>query len=176
MTLNKDSLNAHISTYNNLFINEIIEIIKDDRYWLDKLRLKEADIKLYESISEMIKTKLNNPENKESIDLVLKYAIGDYLLEDDKLPLIKHEVSVDSHWHRSALFVFKCSELYFCYYYGTKIKTLITEDPLAFCCKTIKSIIECYEMENENLNNEWFQDSESTNNLQLNFNYSTHYS
>ena len=25
MTLNKDSLNAHISTYNNLFINEILE-------------------------------------------------------------------------------------------------------------------------------------------------------
>jgi hypothetical protein len=171
MALNKDHLKVHVTRYNELFTNKIIEIIKDDVYWLGKLGVKKADIKIDESISEIIKTKLSNPANKESIDLILKYVIGDYLMEDDELPLIKHVVSADSHWQLSSLFVFKCSELYFCYSNGVKTETLITEEPEAFCWETAGSIIDYYEMEKENLKDEWFKESDSYNELQQNFNF-----
>ena len=60
--------------------------------------------------------------------------------------------------------------MYFCYFYDGNLETLITEDPEDFCCGVAKNIVEYYELEKENLSDEWFKDSYSYNDLQFNFN------
>ena len=154
MTINKDQLKAHISTSNDLFTNEIIEIIKDDVYWLGKLGIKEADIKIDQSISEIIKTKLSDPENKESIDLILKYVIGNHLLDDYEIPIARIEYSDLAFISVNAFYIFKCANLYFCYYFmghgqhstvpDLESKTLITKDPLNFSQNVITEIYKEY--------------------------------
>ena len=59
MTINKDEFIAYITKSNDLFTNKIIEIIKDDAYWLGELGIQEADIKIDKSISDFIFSLLN---------------------------------------------------------------------------------------------------------------------
>ncbi len=166
-----NNLLRHIEDTNKAFINEIINAIKDDKDWLINLGITECELNKNILIPDFISKHLSNPENFKTIDLLLKYVITDFLDENDNIPLIKHVLSADGYGRKSALFVFKCSDLYFCYFIGDEMETLITENPEAFCRKAAKSIIEFYEIEKESLEDEFFNDSDTTNELTLNFNF-----
>ena len=155
MTINKGEFIAYITKSNDLFTNKIIEIIKDDAYWLGELGIQEADIKIDKSISEIIKTKLSDPENKEAIDMVLKHVIGNHLLDyddenddsnDDEIPIVKIEYRDLAFKSVNAFYVFKCKHLYFCYYFlglnykDLELKTLITKNALNFCQNVMTEI------------------------------------
>ena len=51
------------------------------------------------------------------------------------------------------------------------METLITEKPENFCWEAAKSIIDYYEFEKESLEDDWFNDSDTYNELILNFNF-----
>ena len=161
----------YIEDINQVFIKKIIDNVRVDKEWLVNLGISESELDKKNLIPSLISKQISNPANKVSIDLLLKYVISEYLYDDDELPLIKHYVSADSFTRRNALYVFKCSELYFCYAYQEKLESLITEEPEAFCWDVAVSIIEYYEMEKENLSDEFFKDSDTTNDLRLNFNF-----
>jgi hypothetical protein len=165
------NLLRHIKDTNKAFINEIINAIKDDNDWLVNLGISDAELNKNELITDLISKYLYNTENLKTIDLLLRYVITDFLDDDDHIPLIKHVVSADSHGRKSALFVFKCSDLYFCYFTGNEIETLITKHPEDFCWKAAKSIIDFYEIEKKGLKDEWFNNSDAYNELILNFNF-----
>ena len=161
----------HIKEINNTFLDKIINVIKDDNEWLIKLCISESELHKRKLITDLISKYLSNPENLKTIDMLLRYVISDFLDDDDHLPLIKHVVSADGYGRKSALFVFKCSELYFCYFTGDEIKTLITSEPEAFCWEAAKSILAIYETEKESLKDDWFNDSNTYNELTLNYNF-----
>jgi len=165
------NLLQHIEDTNKSFISQIINAIKDDNDWLINLGISESDLSKNILIQDSISKFISNPENLKKIDLLLKYVITDFLDDDDHIPLIKHVVSAESYGKKSALFVFKCSDLYFCYFTGEEMETLITENPEAFCWEAAKSIIEFYEIEKESLEDDWFNDSHPYNELTLNFNF-----
>tara|TARA_B110000046_G_C12817756_1_gene324033 strand:+ start:172 stop:684 length:513 start_codon:yes stop_codon:yes gene_type:complete len=165
-----DLLN-YIKETNKEFTNKIINFIKDDKDWLIAIGISESQLTNKKLIPDLIGKKISNPANKTSIDLLLKYVITEYLYDDDEIPLIKHVVGADSYGRTSTLFVFKCSELYFCYSYEENLKTLITEDPEAFCWESASSIKEYYKIEKENLRDDFFKDTDSYNDLQLNFDF-----
>jgi hypothetical protein len=121
-------------------------------------------------ISDFIRMYISNPVNINEIDQILNYIITEHLSDYDEIPLIKHSISADDYGRVSALFVFKCSDLFFCYNTGENSKKLITNEPEPFCLRIAKSIIDYYKMEEENLvDNDWFSDS--FNDLWLNFNF-----
>jgi hypothetical protein len=165
------NLLRYIEGTNESFRKKIIDFIKDDSEWLINLGLSENELKNNELISEYLEIYLSNQENLITIDLLLKYIIANFLCDDDEIPLIKHVVSADSYGSKSALFVFKCSDLYFCYFTGESKENKITEDPEAFCWYVAKTIIDFYEVEKESLEDDWFDDSEVYNELKLNFNF-----
>lgn len=165
------NLLRHIEVTNKEFINKIINAIENDNDWLNNLGLSESELNKNILIPDFISKYLSNPENLKTIDLLLKYVITDFLQDDDHIPLIRHDVDADVYGRKSALFVFKCADLYFCYFTGDEMESLITENPEAFCRKAAKSIIEFYEIEKESLEDEWFNDSDTTNELTLNFNF-----
>jgi hypothetical protein len=161
----------HIEETNKAFLNEIINAIKDDNDWLINLGISESELNNNIFITDFISKYLSTPENIKTIDLLLKYVITDFLYDDDNITLIKHVVSANSYLRKSALFVFKCSDLYFCYFTGEEMKNLITENPEAFCWEAAKSIIDFYEIEKESLEDDWFNDSDAYNVLTPNFNF-----
>jgi hypothetical protein len=165
------NLLRHIEDTNKAFINEIINAIKDDNDWLINLGISESELNKNILIPDFISKYLSNPENLKTIDLLLKYVITDFLDDDDHIPLIKHVVSANSYGRKSALFVFKCYDLYFCYFTGEKMETLITENPEAFCWVAAKSIIDFHEIEKESLEDDWFSDSDAYTELTLNFDF-----
>ena len=165
------NLLRYIEDSNKAFINEIIDAIKNDKEWLINLGISENELKNNELIPDFIDNYLSNRENLITIDLLLKYIIDDFLYDNDSIPLIKHVVSADSYGSESALFVFKCSDLYFCYFTGESKESKITEDPEAFCWNVANTIIDFYEVEKESLEDDWFDDSEVYNELKLNFNF-----
>lgn len=182
MELNKSQLNSHVTQYNGLFISEIVNVIKDNVYWLGKLGITEADIKIDESISEIVKLKLNDPENKEIIDLILQYVISDHLLNwDEQIPLAQFTYSDFINTYEFAFYIFKCKTLYFCYYFetDTKTETLITKTPLSFCQDIIRKMYKEYRSLQYNLermdatdDEDWEEMTESGQiRLEANWNY-----
>jgi hypothetical protein len=165
------NLLKHIEDTNKSFINQIINAIKDDNDWLINLGISERELSKDVLIQDFIIKYVSNPENFKTIDLLLKYVITDFLEYDDHIPLIKHVVSADSYGSMSALYVFKCGDLYFCYFIGDEMETLITKNPDAFCREAAKSIIDYYEIEKESLKDEWFNNSDAFNKLIINFNF-----
>lgn len=163
-----DLLN-YIENTNKEFSNKIINVIKDDGNWLKNIGLVENGLDERKT-SDFIRMYISNPANINKIDQLLIYIITEYLSDDDETPLIKHSISADDYGRDSALFVFKCSDLFFCYYIGENFEKLITKEPEPFCLRIAKSIIDYYKMEEENLaDNDWFSDS--FNDLRLNFNF-----
>jgi hypothetical protein len=159
----------YIENTNKEFSNKIINAIKDDENWLKNIGLLENGLDERKT-SDFIRMYISNPANIDKIDQLLKYIITEYLSDDDETPLIKHSISADDYGRDSALFVFKCSDLFFCYYIGENSEKLITKEPESFCLRIAKSIIDYYKMEEENLaDNDWFSDS--FNDLRLNFNF-----
>jgi hypothetical protein len=51
------------------------------------------------------------------------------------------------------------------------METLITEDPEEFCFQAAYSIIDSYELERGNLDDEWFKESDTSNELLQNFEF-----
>ena len=164
------NLLKYIEQNNDTFFKEVIKIIKNDKYWLSKLGIIESNDNENLKIAA-IKKEISNPENKLVIDELLKYVIADYLIEYDSIPLIKHSVSAGGYGRKSALFVFKCDNLYFCYYFGDKLVSLITEHPEEFCFNAAKSIRDYYKLEESNLDDEWFEETDCYNDLQCNFQF-----
>ena len=160
----------YIEQNNDTFVKEVIKIIKNDKDWLAKLGISESSGNENLKIPA-IKKEISNPENKLVIDELLKYVIADYLIECDSIPLIKHEVSAGGYGRKSGLFVFKCDNLYFCYYLGEKLVSLITEQPEEFCFDAAKSIKNHYKLEESNLDDEWFEGTDFDNDLQCNFQF-----
>ena len=167
------NLLKYIEDTNKVFTNKIIEIIRDDENWLHDLGISEYELKNSISIPNLIRNKISVQTNSKTIDLLLKYVISEYLIneDDDEIALIKHMVSIDSYGKNSALYVFKCSKIYLCYFYNDTEETLITEDPEAFCWNVAETIKEDFDLEENNLSEEWFKDSETFNDLQLNYNF-----
>lgn len=163
---------THIAVTTKLITSEIIKLIENDEYWLGILGIQVAKSTSGISVSDLVKIKLKNPENIDSIDNLLKYVIGDYLIDNDDFHLIKHESSVDSHWQRNALFVFKCENEYLCYHYGNALEVVITDNPVEFCRKAAEEIESNYKLEEENLKDDYFKDSDHYNDLNWNFNFS----
>jgi hypothetical protein len=161
----------HLEIQNKEFVNKIIAIVKDDKKWLTKIGISKSEAENKKSVPNLIEQQISIPANRKSIDLLLRFLISEYLIDDDKIPLIKHVVSAESYTRKSALFVFKCAQLYFCYFYYDSIESQITEDPEAFCWETAATILENYEIETENLSDEWFADSDTYNELNFNFNF-----
>lgn len=159
----------YIENTNKEFSNKIINVIKDDENCFKNIGLQVNGLDEKET-SNFIRMYISNPANIDEIDQLLNYIITEHLNDDDKIPLIKHSISADDYGSESALFVFKCSDLYFCYYTGENPEKLITKEPESFCWRVAKSIIDYYKMEVENLeDNDWFSDS--FNDLRLNFNF-----
>ena len=165
------NLLQHIEIINKTFIDEIVNAIIDDFVRLVDLGISKSDINNKEFIKDYVIKFLSNSENKEKIDLLLKYIITDFLMDNDRIPLIRHRVSADSYDSTSALFVFKSSDLYFCYLAKDVIENEITEDPELFCRNSAKSIIDFYLLEKEGLDDDYWEDSDTINSLELNFNF-----
>ena len=165
------NLLQHIEISNKKFINEIINSIIDECDWLVDIGISKSELNNKDLIKDYIIKYLSNSENKEKIDLLLRYVISDFLMDNDKIPLIRHHVSADSYGSTSALFVLKCSDLYFCYLAKDVIESNITEDPESFCRDSAKSIIDFYLLEKEGLDDEYWEDSDTSNSLELNFNF-----
>ena len=164
------NLLRYIEESNERFLNKIISIVLDDRKWLEKLGIAAKEVN-GEKIKIAIRKQLSNPDNSNMIDSLLKYVIEEYKSEMDQIALIAHYISADSYGQHSALFVFKCANLYFCYSTGVDSKIIITKDPEDFCRNTAKTIIDYFELEKENLSDEWFEDSDVTNELTVNFDF-----
>lgn len=159
----------YIEDSNNFFLDKIINVIKDDENCFKNIGLQVNGLDEKET-SNFIRMYISNPANIDKIDQLLNYIITEHLYDDDKIPLIKHSISADDYGRQSALFVFKCSDLYFCYYSGEDSEKLITKEPESFCWRVAKSIIDDYKIDVENLeDNDWFSDS--FNDLRLNFNF-----
>ena len=163
----------YISEVNERFKSKIIDALLEDPEYLLEHGITENEIKEKNNIPELIKSKIFSSTNKLSIDAVLKYVISEHLYDDDELPLISHYCSADSYTSSSALYVFKFMELYFCYARvdGDFDASIITEEPDSFCYDIALGIIDHYEMEKENLNDEWFKDSNPTNEISMNFKF-----
>ena len=162
----------YIENNNEVFIDIIIDILKDDKDLLIEIGVSESETKQKKIIPSLIREIITNPENKESIDELIKLLITDYDLGDyEKVPLIIHEVSADAYSAKRSLYVYKCSELYFCYFIDEQMETLITEDPEEFCFQAAYSIIDSYELEIGNLDDEWFKESDTSNELLQNFEF-----
>jgi hypothetical protein len=160
----------HIEKSNEPFIEKIISIIIDDEEWIEALGITEDDLKKTE-ITAAIRNQLLNTEKAQAIESLLAYIISDHILDDTKIPLITHHVSAEVYTQTSALFVFKCSNLYFCHSIGFETTSIITKDPEDFCRTAAKTIIDYFELEKENLSDEWFEDSDVTNELTVNFDF-----
>lgn len=165
------NLLKHIEILNKIFIDEIINAIIDDFDWLVDIGISKSEINNKELIKDYITIYLSNSENKEKIDLLLRYVISDFLMDNNRIPLIRHHVSADSYDSTSALFVLKCSDLYFCYLAKDVIESNITEDPELFCRNSAKSIIDFYLLQKDGLDDEYWEDSDTINSLELNFNF-----
>ncbi len=164
------NLLKHIEKSNEAFIEKIISIIVDDEEWIDALGITEDDLKKRE-ITTAIRNQLLNTEKTQAIESLLAYIISDHICDDAEIPLITHHVSAEIYTQTSALFVFKCSNLYFCHSIGVETTSIITKDPEDFCRNTAKTIIDYFELEKENLSDEWFEDSDVTNELTVNFDF-----
>ena len=165
------NLLEYIEVLNKTFCNEIINAIIDDYDWLVDIGISKSELNNEKLKKEYIIKYLSSQENKEKIDLLLRYVIADFLMDDDRIPLIKHCVSADSYGSTSALFVFKCSDLYFCYLANDKIESNITKDPEVFCYDSAKSIINLYLIEKKNLDDEYWENSDVINSLEFNYNF-----
>jgi hypothetical protein len=163
------NLLRYIEESNERFMDKIVVLIKDDQEWLETLGI--AGNEKGTKIKAAIRKQLSNPDNSNLIDSLLKYVIHEYQSELDQIALITHYVSADSYGQHSALFVFKCSNLYFCHSTGVDSKSMITKDPEDFCRNAAKTIIDYFELEKENLRDEWFENSDVTNELTVNFDF-----
>jgi len=170
MDSKKNEFLTYIASTSDIIKDEVIKLIRDDNHWLDKLDITKEKLKNSISVADMIRIKLENPQNREIIDSILKYVINDYFIDDDELHLVKHEVSADSYGKKSAIYIFKCANEYFCYNIHDEIDLIITTDPIEFCQGLVESFEENYQMEVENLKDEYFKNSETTNSLHWNFN------
>lgn len=168
---NSKELIEHIEASTKTITAKIINLIKEDDDRLEKLDIHKGEIPVGSSVSKMIQQKLSSLENKEAIDALLKYVIGDYLIDDDSLPLFHHYVSADSYSKQSALFVFQCSDQFFCYFYGDELTSTITNNPIDFCLQAALEVMQNFEFEEANLEDDWFEDSEPSNELSWNFNF-----
>lgn len=163
----------YISEVNERFKNKIIHALLEDHGYLLDHGITENELQEKNNIPDLIKSKIFSSTNKLSIDAVLKYVISEHLYDDDELPLISHYCSADSYTSSSALYVFKFMELYFCYARvdGDFDASIITEEPDSFCYDIASSFMDNYEMEKENLNDEWFKDSNPCNEITMNFKF-----
>lgn len=107
----------YIGDSNNFFLDKIINVIKDDENCLKNIGLQVNGLDEKET-SNFIRMYISNPANIDKIDQLLNYIITEHLYDDDDTPLLKHSISADDYGRESALFVFKCSDLFFCYYTG----------------------------------------------------------
>jgi hypothetical protein len=160
----------YIEESNERFIDKIISIVLDDREWLEKIGIATEEVN-DEKNKIAIRKQLSNPDNSIMIDSLLNYVINEYQCEMDQIALIAHYTSSESYAQHSALFAFKCSNLYFCHSIGVETTSIITQDPEDFCRTAAKTIIDYFELEKENLSDEWFKDSDVTNELTVNFDF-----
>jgi hypothetical protein len=150
------------------FIKEkIVEIIEDDDHWLMELGIINSEKKECLNIKDLILSKLEDKENCERTDKILQYVLDDYILgEDEEHSIFYGHCDVDSYTRNSALYVFKFNSSFFCYYLPER--SLITSDPIPFCKQAILDENNQLEIEKENMNDEYWKNSEFT--LDLNFN------
>ena len=161
----------YIEDKNEAYIDKIIDSIKDEKDWLLDLGIPESALDNSEQIPSLIRRQISNPSYQVQIDALFKYLITDYFYDVDEIPLIKHYVSADAYTSISALYVFKCAGLYFCYATGEDSQTLITKEPEDFCRNIASGIMNMYEIEEENLQDEYFKDTDPYNDLNMNFDF-----
>jgi hypothetical protein len=142
-----DLLN-YIEAYNIRFINEITKLALNDEYAQELVGVDQGN-----SVStkkETIQAFISNPDNIKSIDKLLRYFISEYLYDNDKVCLIRLYVSAEAHTKTSALYVYRCKDIYFCYFLDDEIKSIITNNPTDFCYECVRDIKATYESEKEN--------------------------
>lgn len=149
--------------------DKLYDLIHDDEHWLKELGVDLNDKSLDQISREDIIAKLVDPTNLERADKVIEYIIGEYLIIDnDGHSIFWSYASASSYTRISALYVFKLGDNYFCYYYPDD--SLITEkDPLSYCKDAAASEISQYEMEEKNMDDEYFKDSGFSLSLDWNF-------
>ena len=142
-----DLLN-YIEANNIRFINEITKLALNDEYAQELVGVDQGN-----SVStkkETILAFISNPDNIKSIDTLLRYFISEYLYDNDKVCLIRLYVSEEAHTKTSALYVYRCKDIYFCYFLDDEIKSIITNNPTDFCYECVRDIKATYESEKEN--------------------------
>lgn len=72
------------------------------------------------------------------------------MYDNDQVCLIRLYVSADGFTKTSALYVFQCKDIYFCYFLDDEIKSIITDNPTAFCYECVRKIKEAYERDKGN--------------------------
>ena len=147
--------------------NKIIEIIENDKLWLNELGILNSNKVELTNLKQSIFLKLEDAENYDRTDRIIQYVLNDYILgEDDKHSIFYSFCNTDSYSRRSALYVFKFSDIFFCYYLPER--SLITNNPIPFCKDSIKNEMELFEIEKENMEDEFFEDSDFR--VELNWN------
>ena len=159
----KSDFFKYIKTSSKQITAYITEHIVGDEYWLNQLGVSISN----DEVEDIIKSKLNDLSNNQVIGSLLKYIFTDYLIDDDNFPIFSHYVSCDSYTSKRALFVYQCSNQYFCYYFGEELEVIVTENPMNFCIESMKDTIDYFDLEQENIKDNYFTDS--SNELHWNF-------
>ena len=142
--------------------NKIVDIIENDDDWLKELGILNSDKDHVTNLKELIFLKLEDIENQDRIDKIIQYVLNDYILgEDEKHSVFYGICEADSYSRNSALYVFKFDSTFFCYYLPER--SLITTNPIPFCKEAIQDEIKHFEIEKENMKDEYFDGSDLKN-------------
>jgi hypothetical protein len=148
--------------------NKIVEIIENDDDWLNELGILNSYNDAVINLKELIVLKLEDIENQDRTDKIIQYILNDYILgEDEKYSIFYGICEADSYSRNSALYVFKFDCKFFCYYLPER--SLITTNPIPFCKEAIQDEIKHFEIEKENMKDEYFDESDFNNKLNFNF-------
>lgn len=166
-----NNLKKHIRKHSKNNFDKIVEILVEESHLIVQLGISMAEIEDKDRLPGLICEMMAKESNRDTTDEMLQYLISEYLIEDDEMPLIKHWVSADNYSKTTALFVFQFGELFICCSYNDEAHTTITADPEMFCEESIQDIMANYELEKENLQDDWFAESNPTNELIVNFDF-----
>jgi hypothetical protein len=147
-TLQKN-LNNFIDKSTVFIKNKIVEIIENDDDWLKELGISNSDKGEIKNLNELIILKLEDVENYDITVRIIQYVLDDYVLGEDDMHCIFYSYcDADSYSRKSALYVFKFHNKFFCYYLPERF--LITDNPIPFCKEAIKDETIQFEIEKEN--------------------------
>lgn len=159
-----ETLTSFINNATVFMQEKIVEYVLENEQFLTELGLDEINND-NSTILESLEFDSNKNVVKEIIELIIE---EDFIEEENNHCLFYGNYTADSYTRNSALYVFKFGANFFCHYYPES--SCITENPEEFCKNSILAEKNYFEIEKENSEDEYFEDSEIVCELKVNFN------